>query len=103
MSLTPAGNDQILTEENKCFIHTYIFSKSVNAVIVSINEVYRICIMHILINSYPYIISLYAILPHNAAAKNRLITRKIQINLYDEVFNSHRSDYIAHCLLGRDT
>lgn len=71
MSLTPAGNNQILTEENKCFIHIYIFSKSVNAVTVSINEVYRICVTHILINSYPDIISLYAILPHNAAAKKQ--------------------------------
>ena len=102
-SLTPAGNNQTLTEENKCFIHTHIFSKSVKAVIVSINEVYRICIVHILINSYPDIIPLSAILPYNTAAKNRLITRKIQINLHDEVFISHRSDYIAHCILGCDT
>jgi len=102
-SLTPAGNNQTLTEENKCFIHTYIFSKSVKSVIVSINEVYRICIMHILINSYPDIIPVSVILPHNTAAKNRLITRKIQINLHDEVFISHRSDNIAHCILECDT
>ena len=59
--------------------------------------------MHILINSYPDIIPLSAILPHNIAAKNRTITTKIQINLYDEVFSSHRSDYVAHCILGCDT
>jgi len=96
-------NNQTLTEENKCFIHTYIFSKSVKAVIVSINEVYRICITHISINSYPDIIPLSAILPHNTAAKNRLITRKIQINLHNEGFSFRRSDYIANCILECDS